>query len=291
MQLDIFEHSHDVILRNAVIDALNCRDTEMSCKAVAALAAEYSSDILLPHMNRLCQHLAAGALPSRLDPESAETILRQMEETLLPAAKSLLGLSAASWLLPFWRELAASMTDIPFDPRGIHPHAAPLWLRSNDWKSAIACINTIPAWHRQPLPLEWMIEAESHLSGAKIIWPLIAEFAWMAPGRTRTLMDRLNLPVTKRLIARFDAEFDGNEDSSENDFAWFPAWCLIAEGDLIECLKSVQRGNDTPPERCTRLLIALLTLERQGCHREIVENRKKLRDVHPALFTLYMRNR
>ena len=47
MQLDIFEHSRDVVLRNAAIDALRERDTGASAQAVAALAAEYCARLLL----------------------------------------------------------------------------------------------------------------------------------------------------------------------------------------------------------------------------------------------------
>ncbi|MBK7422242.1 MAG: hypothetical protein IPJ48_03615 [Propionivibrio sp.] len=55
MQLDIFEHSRDVVLRNAAMDALRERDTGACAQAVATLAAEYSTDPLLPPWVSLCE--------------------------------------------------------------------------------------------------------------------------------------------------------------------------------------------------------------------------------------------
>jgi hypothetical protein len=57
MQLDIFEHSRDVVLRNAAIDALRERDTGACAQAVAALTAEYGADPLLPAFRRLREKL------------------------------------------------------------------------------------------------------------------------------------------------------------------------------------------------------------------------------------------
>ena len=39
------------------------------------------------------------------------------------------------------------------------------------------------------------------------------------------------------------------------------------------------------------LLLDLLHLERQGRQRDLIEQRKTLRDLQPALFAAYMRNR
>ena len=54
MQLDLFEHSRDVILRNAAIDAVRKRDAAACARAVIALYAEYGADPLLPALGVLC---------------------------------------------------------------------------------------------------------------------------------------------------------------------------------------------------------------------------------------------
>ena len=47
----------------------------------------------------------------------------------------------------------------------------------------------------------------------------------------------------------------------------------------------------TQPERCTRIVMGLLALERQGRHAELIEGRRKLREAHPVLFARYMQDR
>ena len=57
MQLDIFEHSRDVMLRNSVIDALRDRNAAAAARAIGELAAEYADDSMLPAFNLLCERL------------------------------------------------------------------------------------------------------------------------------------------------------------------------------------------------------------------------------------------
>ena len=40
-----------------------------------------------------------------------------------------------------------------------------------------------------------------------------------------------------------------------------------------------------------RLLLALLRLERQGRHPELIERRQRLRSIGPALYRAYMKTR
>jgi hypothetical protein len=54
MQLDIFEHSRDVTLRNEVIDALLRRNAAATTRAIDDLAAEYPQDSDLPVFRLLC---------------------------------------------------------------------------------------------------------------------------------------------------------------------------------------------------------------------------------------------
>ena len=70
MQLDIFDHSRDVILRNAATDALRTRDAAASTLAIAKLASEYANDPLLPALEALNQRLMLPVAAS-LDRESA----------------------------------------------------------------------------------------------------------------------------------------------------------------------------------------------------------------------------
>jgi hypothetical protein len=111
----------------------------------------------------------------------------------------------------------------------------------------------------------------------------------MAPRRAQDLTLRLALPELERLVRSFDAEFEG--EGTPDDFAWFPAWVLITDDRLRDGLRLTQDGANTRPERSARIVLGLLSLERQGRHSEMIEGRKKLREVHPGLFAQYMQSR
>ena len=288
MQLDIFEHSRDVVLRNAAIDALHKRDTSACARAVAALAAEYGADPLLPAFGLLCERLRSP-IPSPIAREAAIAILRETEGAVATAAHAVFRSAAQTWLSPLWAELAAAIADYPFDSGNETLHAAPLLLRAERWADAVARIESIASWRRQPAPLTFMIEARCRIAGFEAIWPLLAELAWMAPQHAQALAPRLALPELDRLVRDFDAEFEG--EGTTEDFTWFPAWALIADGRLAEGLRLTQGGANTQPECCARIVLGLLLLERQGSHNELVEGRRKLRDAHPVLFARYMQDR
>jgi hypothetical protein len=288
MQLDIFEHSRDVVLRNATIDALRERDSGACALAAAALAAEYGADPLLPAFSILCEKLHTP-IPKPIEREAAIAMLRELDDALAPAAHAVFGKAAQAWLSPFYAELAAAIADYPFDSGRESLHAAPLLLRAARWLDASARIEAIASWRRQPAPLAWMIEARSHIAGFDAIMPLLAELAWMAPQRAQVLAPRLELPALDRLVRNFDSEFEGA--GTPDDFAWFPAWALIADSRLGECLRLSQAGANTRSEYCARIVLDLLSFERQGRHAELVAGRRKLREAYPALFARYMQGR
>ena len=288
MQLDIFEHSRDVILRNTAIDAVRKRDAAACTRAVIALGAEYGADPLLPALDILCGRMHRP-VPNPIAHAAAIEILRETEGIVAPAANAVLGKGAQAWLAPLWAELAAAISDFPFDSGREALHVAPLLLHAGQWIDAAAHIENIASWRRQPAPLAWMIEARCRSSGFDTIWPLLAELAWMDPRRAQTLAARLALPDLDRLLRGFDADFEGED--APDDFAWFPAWVLIADRKWAEGLRLALNGANTRPERGARILLGLLALERQGRHAELVEGRRKLREEHPGLFARYMQDR
>lgn len=288
MQLDIFEHSRDVILRNAAIDALRQRDADACARAVIALRAEYGADPLLSALGVLCGRMHTP-VPNPIAREAAIELLRETEGVVAPAANAVFGREAQAWLAPLWAELAAVISNFPFDSGREALHLAPLLLRAGHWTGAAAHIENIESWRRQPAPLAWMIEARCRFGGFDTIWPLLAELAWMDARRAHALTSHLALPELDRLLRGFDAEFEGED--TPDDFGWFPAWALIADRGLAAGLRLAQNGANTGPERCARIVLGLLVLERQGRHAELVESRRKLREEHPALFARYMQDR
>jgi hypothetical protein len=91
------------------------------------------------------------------------------------------------------------------------------------------------------------------------------------------------------LRRKFDGNFEGAGQTA--DLAWFPAWVLIEKPGLALLLRDAQPSRQTAPERATRLLLQILSLERQGNQHELVERRKALRDLHAGLYAAYMKTR
>lgn len=288
-QLDLFEDSRNVILRNDVITALSQRDGAACEGAIAVLAAEYADDLRLRAFRLLCETLRS-TLPVPLGREAAGAILQDYDDgAVAAAAREVFGKDAEDWLSPLWESIAKAIAGYRFDPGRETLHAAPALLRGGRWEAAVACIEGIDSWRRQPAPLAWMIEAKCRLDGVNAIWPLLTELAWMAPARAQALVPRLARPELDRLVSCFDKEFEG--EGTAADFAWFPAWALVAASGLAEALRHAEAGANSPPERCTRIVLDLLALERRGHHTELIEGRRRLREAHPGLFARYMQIR
>jgi hypothetical protein len=290
-QLDLFADSRDVMLRNDAIDALMRRDLQAAGAARQALSREDPQHGSLPVLDILIAALSApghGAFSSVTDSTQAR---RQVEHTLEPAVLSLLGPNAAAWLAPVWRRLAERAAALPFVAAHSDGHAATLWLLAGEPATAAQAVERIDSWRRIPQPLAWMIQARHACEGLDAVWPLLAELAWVAPSRFSVCVRALSDPLLDRLLRRFDAEFDPGADTASDPLAWFPAWLANDQPGLLPLLRQAQAGLATEPERAFRLMAELLGLERQGRHNDLIASRKRLRDLQPALYALYMRTR
>jgi hypothetical protein len=290
MQLDIFEHSRDVMLRNDVLRALELRDATAARSACLKLEDEFPRDETLPASGLLVDVLQRADSTPFADHAAAREVLRTMQSDIEPAAQRLFGERAgAAWLAPLWQQLGHRATRLAFRAEHADEHAASLFLKGGDFAAAADTVAQIESWRRIPAPLAWMTEARFRLDGLDASWGLLAELAWLAPGRFDALTMRLADPVLARLRRQFDAEFEAEGDV--DDLAWFPAWALTDKPALAALLGQAQAGLRSAPENAMRLLLDLLHLERQGRQRELAEQRKKLRGLQPALYAAYMRSR
>lgn len=114
MQLDIFNDSRDVMLRNDVLQALSKRQPESAQSARQTLQNEFPDDLHLAPLQLLIGALAAcndrAGKPMVLLPDHAA--LRRLQDALLEqltlVAQQQLGpVDARHWLRPFWQELVA----------------------------------------------------------------------------------------------------------------------------------------------------------------------------------------
>jgi hypothetical protein len=289
-QLDIFDDSRDLMLRNDVLSALARRDANGARAACQTLRAEFADDRHLPALQVLIDTLQA-AEPARFS-TAAEALraIDGLQRTAAPAARSVWAPAEAdAWLRPAWSALARAAGALPFDPRQPQAHAAALWLRAGNAAAALAAVQTITSWRRVPQPLAWAVEATWRAEGLDAAWPLIAELAWLAPARLAEIIARLDDPLMNRLHRAFGQGFDGDEGPAA--LAWFPAWVLTEKPALARPLSAAEPGQQTMPEQGFRLLLSLLELERQGRHADLIERRKRLLALHGGLFGAYMHSR
>ena len=290
MQLDIFDHSRDVMLHNDVVDALARRDPSAARLAWHILKDEFPASDTLPALAVLIDALECRTGAAFADHDAVCDARRVLSRDIEPAARRVFGEQAGTaWLAPLWQETARRAARLPFRSERSEDHTAALWLRAGDWQAAADAVARIESWRRIPAPLGWMAEARYHLLGLDSTLALLAELGWLAPGRFGDLAKRLGDPSLDRLRKQFDASFEGDGDLA--DLAWFSAWLLTEKPGLARWLGETQPSLDSEPERAMRLLLELLGLERQGRHHEVVERRKALRDMHPSLYAAYMRTR
>jgi hypothetical protein len=288
MQLDLFAHSRDVMLRNDLVMALRARDLAAGRKAHAKLAAECPQEALLAPAAILLEQLGRRLRPFA-DPLAASQAVARIDDEIRRAAGQVFGPGKADeWLVPLWQALADAVAALPFRPDLPEAHVAGVLMRARQWHRAREAAEAIPSWRRIPHPLAWMSEIAFELDGMEGAWPLLAELAWLDPVRFAALARRLAAPPLSRLLRDFDRVLAADDDA---EFAWFPAWALIAEPALAEVLRGAETPVQSPPELAAHTVMQLLTLERQGRHHELIAKRKGLRALHAGLFEHYMATR
>ncbi|MCY1263979.1 hypothetical protein D9M68_137960 [compost metagenome] len=289
-QLDLFEHSRDVMLRNDVLAALEQRNATAGREALLRLTSEYPNDALAPTLAML-----VGVLEHPVpEPVTSHAVLRDTCEAwssqIVPAARRAFGdAGGTAWCLPLWRTLAQAASHLPFRRDMPEWHTAPLWIRAAEWLAARESIARIESWRRIPTTLAWMAETVYRLQGLESAWPLLAELAWLSPKRLGALMQGLGDSSLLALRRVFDANFDG--DGTLDDLAWFPAWALTEKPGLAAFLRAAEFSTRTLPEQGMRIMLEMLSLEREGRQHELLERRKALRDLHAGLFGAYIRTR
>jgi hypothetical protein len=289
MQLDIFADSRDVMLRNDVLGALHRRDAGDARQAWQRLAGEFP-DATLSWLVILIDALEDAVATSFAGHAALAAARSRLNDEVEPAARRLLGDAAGRvWMAPCWRAVAQRAAAVPFRAGASDHHAAPLWLRAGDWGEARRAVERVGSWRRIPAPLAWMAEAQYRADGLESALPLLTELAWLSPGRFAQLLNGVADTSIDVLRRKFDANFEGAGQTA--DLAWFPAWVLTEKPGLAALLREAQPSRQTAPERATRLLLQLLSLERQGNQHELVERRKALRDLHAGLYATYMKTR
>ncbi len=288
-QLDIFNDSRDVCLRNDIAAAIVRADLAAARLALVGLRSESDSDSTLGAAQTLIDHLVTTCADEPL--RSADEVLtrrRDIETRIAPAARQILGPAvSAPWLTTQWRRLADTAHTLPWQPDQPDAHAASIYLQAGAWTEAAEAAGQISSWRRIPQPLLWMTQACWRRDGADATWPLLVEAFWLAPTRAAALIPQLDDSALIRLARRFEADFD--PDGA--DWAWMPAWALIDR----PLLAAVMSTAEVPPRHnaaeAFQIVMGLLRMERAGRHHDIIDYRKRLRGLSDRLFAAYMATR
>lgn len=293
-QFDLFEDSRDVMLRNDLAGAVLRGDAAAAGDAARALEAEFPRDAALGPASLLTAHLERQPRASSPAPLDAQLVLaarRELVHELVPAAHALLGpLAADAWIVDQWSRLAQHAARVPWRADAADAHAAALFAEARAWPEVIQAVQGIASWRRIPQPLLWIARARWQMQGADAGWPLVAEALWIAPAPAHALLATIGLFDTrlKRLARKFEQDF---EPAQADDWAWLPAWALVEQPLLAEVLDTASADSGSAPEQGCKLVLALLRLERQGRHHDVIAHRRQLQASSPRLFAAYMRTR
>ncbi|MDP1901553.1 MAG: hypothetical protein Q8K96_14025 [Rubrivivax sp.] len=293
-QLDIFDDSRDVALRNDLAQALLDGDQVTARSIANTLQAEFGADpVLAPAAALIEHHHWRQSLDANghLDVATVLDARHRLDGPVAPAAIAVFGAHAApAWLAGQWRWLAGQASAIGWHPAHAEAHAAALYLRGQAWPQAAEAVARIDSWRRIPVPLLWMTQARWRGDGADAAWPLLAEALWLAPARAAALLPALADTHLDRLVARFEERFDPTAASGA-DWAWLPAFALVDQPLLAGPLSPATPSTETASGEGFTVVMALLRLERQGRHHEIVAHRARLRTLSATLFAAYMATR
>jgi hypothetical protein len=290
-QLDIFDDSRDTALRNDIAQALLRGDLLAAQRSADALHAEFGSDPVLAPAAVLIEHLRCqqSVAPGE-SADVAEVLDRRgrLDGSIATAASAALGpQDASAWLAAQWCWLAGRAGKIAWHPGHADAHAAALYLRGQAWPQAAEAVARIESWRRIPLPLLWMTQARWRSDGADAAWPLLAEALWLAPARAAALLRQLADARLDKATRRFEELFEPEADG----WAWLPAWMLVDQPLLAGPLSAATPPPDSAPGDAFKLVMALLRLEREGRHREIIEHRSRMKSLSALLFAAYMGTR
>jgi hypothetical protein len=293
-QLDIFDDSRDVALRNDLAQALLDGDLDAARRIADTLLAEFGGDPLLAPAAELIGHLRwrqSLAADGRLDVATVLAARQRLDDAVAVAATTVLGTQqAAVWLAGQWRWLARRAEGIAWDPAHADALAAGLLLRGQAWPQAAEAVARIESWRRIPVPLLWMAHARWRSDGADAAWPFLAEALWLAPARAAALLPALPDRDLRRLVERFEERFDP-ADAAGADWAWLPAFALVDRPLLAGPLAPATPSTEAAPSQAFQVVMALLRLERQARHREIIAHRTRLKSLSAPLFAAYMATR
>jgi hypothetical protein len=280
-QLDLFVDNPVVTLTTGLMRALGARDLADAQRRLDRLYEQAPTHPDLPAFDRLLAALHELASPA-LPPRARHDLI----VGITPSARRQLGSHARELLAPLWRELATSVTSLPYLPRESQLHASFALAQAQDWAGVQESVLAERDWWRHaPLCIR-LAESAFHRRRRAEGLAAWCRGCWRSPEEAVASIGLL--PELTPLWQQFTDEDGAEEDAILLDTD-FPAWLLLHEPGLALQLPQELATGDTPAEEGYRQVHRWLAARREKRHEEEMALRRQLRGSHPALFRLLRR--
>lgn len=289
-QLDLFVHSHAVILANEAIDALLARKAGRAAACLDRLRAEEPGYEALTALETLWRTLSEWPLRSTNASEVAGAVERLQRE-VHPAALAALGSKAADFMRPLWRDLAHAAHPHVYDAALPQAFCAGLYLRCGDAPAAARAAGSIPDWQRNADALRWLAVARYDKAELNACLPPLMRLALWSPQHLSATLVEIDDSLLQRDWRAFHVACHWLDFEDETAEAWFPAWYQVEH-------PGIRIGSDDatslPATQAAQTFFAiarLLELEKRGYSTALVSARGRLRNLAPEMFAFYMARR
>jgi hypothetical protein len=288
-QLDLFIDGRDALLVHAVVTNLVARDPDGASFRLAILRREHPA-----HPDLLALTLLIDALRTQPASPATHTTLtadiEQVDRTLVPAARRLLGEDAAIFLRPLWQTLMAVATNLIYDDTYPRAHASWLCQQYGDWAAVRAAVEVEPGWSAKALLRYRLGLALHHLGEPEAAIRLWLPLGWMDPAlfaRHAPALPSVTMRDGWEAFERTGPFGEWSEDTT-HVATWFPAWLLARHRGLVHLFQAADIPDAGPATQVFRALLALVPLERHGLSDELIAQRRALQRLSPRFFGYYM---
>jgi hypothetical protein len=281
-QLDLFLDGGEAVLIQELRAALAARQAARAGSLLDDFSARFSDHRLRPDAERLCDalaHLEGGGVASSVEEE-----FHRLREHLAPAAERLLGARCRDFMTPFWRQLAARLEGLPFDPVSPERHASWVYAQCLDWCGVRTSVLAGGDPPRQPVLLSRLAQAERRLGERVAAIERLALLCWCFSQQAESLLDAAGFPD-----AGVHAAWESYRDldlEPPADGAWFPAWLLLREPGLAKAWQTPPPDEAGPAGRGFDALKRLVATRRVD--RQEIALRRELQQSHPGFLGLFL---
>jgi hypothetical protein len=288
-QLDLFLDGQDAFLVHEITSGLVQRNRD---RAEAGLERLRHERPLHPDLSALALLITSLDSPA-VSPATHATVtddIEAMQNALAPAARRLVGESAAAFLERSWRSMAARAAHLPFDET--HPRAHRSWLCQQyaDWAAVRAAVEAESRWSWRPCLRYRLGLARHHLGEPEVAMQVWLPLCWMDPGLFSRCAPTLPSAILREAWEAFEHTFAGDDSLADTTevATWFPAWLLVRHRGLVHLFRSDEVPEAGTASRTFRHLLSLLPLESQGLNEALVRERRALQQLSPSFFHYYM---